>query len=83
MGTAPNKTALVSFNIDGSHHSDIGMLLDQQKIAVRTGHHCAMPLMQKYGIPGTVRASFGLYNSKADVDALVRGVQKSVSMVQL
>ena len=83
VGTAPKKTALVSFNIDGSHHSDIGMLLDQQKIAVRTGHHCAMPLMQKYGIPGTVRASFGLYNSKADVDALVRGVQKSVSMVQL
>ena len=82
IGTAPHKTSLVSFTLANAHHSDIGMLLNQQHIAVRTGHHCAMPLMNRYGIPGTIRASFGLYNSKADVDALVSGIHKSINMLQ-
>ena len=83
LGTAQHKTSLVSFNLADTHHSDVGMLLNQQNIAVRTGHHCAMPLMDRFGIPGTIRASFGLYNSKSDVDALVAGIHKSIDMLQI
>ena len=77
VGTAPRKGPVLSFGIQGVHPHDIGTLLDQQGVAVRTGHHCAMPLMDRLGIPGTVRASFGLYNSFADVDRLVRSVLES------
>ena len=76
IGDARERTAVVSFMIDGSHPQDVGTLLDQQSIAVRSGHHCAMPLMQRLGIPGTVRASFCLYNSERDVDRLVAGIDK-------
>ncbi len=76
IGNARAHTAVVSFLIDGSHPQDVGTLLDQQSIAVRSGHHCAMPLMQRLGIPGTVRASFCLYNSERDVDRLVAGIDK-------
>jgi cysteine desulfurase / selenocysteine lyase len=76
VGTARAHTGVVSFLIDGSHPHDVGTLLDQQSIAVRSGHHCAMPLMQRLGIPGTVRASFSLYNSESDVDRLVAGIDK-------
>ena len=75
------NTSLSSFTCKRDH-SDIGMLLKPTAHAVRTGHHCAMPLMNRYGIPGTIRASFGLYNSKADVDALVSGIHKSINMLQ-
>ena len=81
VGTAPDKGPLVSFLMDGAHPHDLGTLLDRQGIAVRTGHHCAMPLMQRLGIPGTVRASFALYNSTADVERLVAGVQKARSFL--
>ena len=81
VGTAPDKAPLVSFLMDGAHPHDVGTLLDQQGIAVRTGHHCAMPLMERLGIPGTVRASFALYNSMEDVERLVAGVHKARSFL--
>ena len=64
IGTAPEKVSLVSFIIDGVHHGDLGTLLDMNGIAVRTGHHCTQPLMDRFGIPGTTRASFAMYNTK-------------------
>ena len=74
IGTAREKAAVISFVLDGVHAHDVGTILDQQGIAVRTGHHCAQPVMERYGVPATVRASFALYNTRADVDALVRGL---------
>ncbi len=74
------RDAVVSFNINGIHHLDLGTLLDRLGIAVRTGHHCAHPLMQRLGIQGTVRASFALYNTKNEVDALVDGIKRVVTM---
>jgi cysteine desulfurase/selenocysteine lyase len=76
IGTAANKVPVMSFKIAGLHPSDIGTLLDQQGIAIRTGHHCAMPLMDFYGVPGTARASFAFYNTLDEVDKLFAGLQK-------
>jgi len=76
IGTAKNKAGVLSFLIDGTHPADIGMLLDQQGIAVRTGHHCAMPIMDQFSIPGTARASFSIYNTRQEVDALFDGIEK-------
>ena len=76
VGTAKNKTGVLSFTMEGVHPHDIGTILDQEGIAVRTGHHCAQPIMQRFGIPATARASFALYNTKQEVDALVAGIQK-------
>ena len=76
IGTAREKAAVVSFVMEGVHAHDVGTILDQEGIAIRTGHHCAQPLMQLFGIPATARASFGLYNHKADVDALVAGLHR-------
>jgi len=76
IGTAKEKAAVLSFVMDGVHPHDIGTILDQEGIAVRTGHHCAQPLMQRFGVPATVRASFALYNTEAEVDALATGIQK-------
>jgi len=81
VGEPEKRISVVSFLVDGSHPHDVGTLLDQQGIAVRTGHHCAMPLMAQLGIPGTVRASFSLYNSHEDVDRLIAGVRKAVSFI--
>ena len=81
IGTAPYKGPVLSFVLRDAHPHDVGALLDQQGVAVRTGHHCAMPLMDALGIPGTVRASLGLYNSRADVDALTQAVHKARSML--
>ena len=72
--------AVVSFNVGNIHHLDIGTLLDRLGIAVRTGHHCAQPLMDRLGISGTVRASFALYNTKEEVDTLVAGLRRVVQM---
>ncbi len=80
-GTAKNKTSVISFNIEGIHPYDIGTILDKLGIAVRTGHHCAQPIMDFYKIPGTVRASFSFYNTKEEVDILVEGVQRAKSML--
>ena len=76
FGTAPRKDAVVSFLVGDIHHLDMGTLLDRLGIAVRTGHHCAQPLMLRLGIQGTVRASFALYNTKEEIDTLVDGVKR-------
>lgn len=81
IGKARQKASIASFIIDGIHPQDIGILLDNQGIAVRTGHHCTQPLMKKLGIPGTVRASFAMYNTFEEVDKLVTGLQKAVKML--
>jgi cysteine desulfurase/selenocysteine lyase len=76
------KTAVISFNIDSIHPYDVGTLLDKMCIAVRTGHHCAQPIMDYYKIPGTIRASFAFYNTKDEVDIFVNGVQRAVAMLR-
>ncbi|MCO4763210.1 MAG: SufS family cysteine desulfurase [Myxococcales bacterium] len=84
IGTAANKAGVLGFVLDdhiGAHPSDVGMLLDQQGIAVRTGHHCAEPVMDQFGVPGTVRASLAVYNNRADLDALAAGVRKAIGML--
>ncbi|GMT45298.1 MAG: cysteine desulfurase [bacterium] len=82
IGQAKDKAAVISFLIHGVHPFDLGTLLDQMGIAVRTGHHCAQPLMDFYCIPGTVRASFGLYNTKEEIDIFAEAVEKAVSMLR-
>ncbi len=76
IGTAKEKASVLSFVVEGVHPHDIGTILDQDGIAVRTGHHCAQPVMERFGVPATVRASFGLYNTREEVDALVEAIQK-------
>jgi len=76
VGTAAEKAGVLSFVMEGIHPHDIGTILDQQGIAIRTGHHCAQPVMQRFGIPATARASFALYNTREEVDALVSGLRK-------
>ena len=80
VGTAPEKAAILSFNIRDVHPHDVGTILDYDGIAVRTGHHCAQPVMDRFDLPATVRASFGLYNTRAEVDALVAGIQRVQEM---
>lgn len=81
IGNAAKKVSVISFVIDKIHPQDVGILLDNRGIAVRTGHHCAQPLMQCYGIPGTIRASFAMYNTKEEIDQLVTGLQKAIKML--
>ncbi|NNC49432.1 MAG: cysteine desulfurase, partial [Flaviramulus sp.] len=80
-GTSKNKTSVISFNLEGIHPYDVGTILDKLGIAVRTGHHCAQPIMDYFKIPGTVRASFSFYNTKAEIDALVVGINKAKMML--
>ena len=82
IGTAEEKASVISFIIEGIHHYDIGVILDQLGIAVRTGHHCTQPLMERFNIQGTIRASFALYNTKEEVDVLVKGIEKSIQMLK-
>jgi len=81
IGNAAHKVSVVSFVIDKIHPQDIGILLDNRGIAVRTGHHCAQPLMHCFGIPGTIRASFAMYNTKEEIDQLITGLQKAIKML--
>jgi len=81
IGTAQHKAAVLSFVIDGVHPNDLGMLIDQEGVAIRTGHHCAMPVMDHFGISGTARASFAFYNTRADVDRLVEGIGRVREML--
>ena len=76
IGTARERVGTLSFVLDGIHPHDIGTILDQQGIAIRTGHHCAQPVMERFGIPATARASFGLYNTTEEIDALAAGLKK-------
>jgi cysteine desulfurase/selenocysteine lyase len=80
-GTSKHKTSVISFNLEGIHPYDVGIILDKLGIAVRTGHHCAQPIMDFYNIPGTVRASFAFYNTKQEIDVLVEGVKKAKLML--
>lgn len=80
IGTAADKAGVLSFTVDDIHPHDVGTILDQQGIAVRTGHHCAQPVMDRYGVPATVRASLGLYNTTEEIDALVRGLQETIAV---
>ena len=81
FGTAPHKAAILSFNLKGIHPFDVGTILDQHGIAVRTGHHCTQPIMTKFGIPGTVRASFAFYNTFEEIDIFVDAVKKAREML--
>lgn len=81
VGQAPEKAGVLSLVIENIHPHDIGTILDSEGIAVRTGHHCAQPVMQRYGIPATARASFALYNTRSEVDALVRGLKKVLEVM--
>ena len=80
-GTSVHKTSVISFNVEGIHPYDIGAILDKLGIAVRTGHHCAQPVMDYFKVPGTVRASFSFYNTKSEVDILVEGIKKAIQML--
>jgi cysteine desulfurase/selenocysteine lyase len=80
-GTAEAKTSVISFNIDGIHPYDIGTIVDKLGIAVRTGHHCAQPIMNFFEIPGTIRASFAFYNTKEEIDVMVEAVKKAKMML--
>lgn len=82
IGTARNKTAVLSFVVDGIHPYDLGTLLDQMGIAIRTGHHCAQPLVELFGLPGTIRASFGIYNTKEEVDIFTEALKRSIQMLK-
>jgi cysteine desulfurase/selenocysteine lyase len=81
VGTAPDKASLVSFTVEGLHPHDLGTALDVRGIAVRTGHHCAMPVMEYFGVPATTRASFGLYNTREEIDALAEGVRDAIRLL--
>jgi cysteine desulfurase/selenocysteine lyase len=80
IGTAKHKAGVLSFVLDGVHPHDVGTILDYEGVAVRTGHHCAQPVMERYGVPATTRASLALYNTRDDLDALVRGLKKAKEM---
>ncbi len=82
IGTAAEKASIISFEIEGVHASDLGTLLDSQGVAIRVGHHCAMPVMEFFGVSATTRASLAFYNNKADIDSLVAAVKKAVSILR-
>ncbi|MBL7139065.1 MAG: aminotransferase class V-fold PLP-dependent enzyme, partial [Bacteroidales bacterium] len=80
-GTAPHKASLISFLLHSIHPYDVGLIIDKMGVAVRTGHHCAMPLMEYLQIPGTIRASFAFYNTREEIDRLVEAVLKAKEML--
>ena len=82
IGTARNKSAIISFIINGIHHFDAGTLIDQMGVAVRTGHHCTQPVVDHFGISGTIRASFAFYNAEAEIDQMVKAVKQAVKMLR-
>ena len=82
IGTAREKASVISFLVEGIHPYDLGTILDKLGIAVRTGHHCTQPLMERFCIPGTVRASLAFYNNRTDIDRLVEGVKRAVAMLR-
>jgi cysteine desulfurase/selenocysteine lyase len=81
FGTSAEKTSVISFNIEGIHPYDIGTIIDKQGIAVRTGHHCAQPIMDFFEIPGTIRASFAFYNTEEEIDLMITAIQKAKKML--
>jgi len=81
IGTAKKKCSVISFELKDVHPHDLGMLLDQQGIAIRTGHHCTQPLMKRFGVTATARASFTIYNNESDIDSLVNGINKAKELL--
>ncbi|MDO8632359.1 MAG: aminotransferase class V-fold PLP-dependent enzyme, partial [Phycisphaerales bacterium] len=81
IGTAREKAGVLSFTVDGIHPHDVGTILDHEGIAVRTGHHCAQPVMDRFGVPATVRASLAFYNTRAEIDALADGIRCVVEVM--
>ena len=81
FGTTKNKSGIISFNIDGLHPYDIGMIVDKMGVAIRTGHHCTQPIMQKFNIPGTARISLAVYNTKSEVDVCINAIKKAKQML--
>jgi cysteine desulfurase/selenocysteine lyase len=81
-GTSKKKVSVLSFTVEGIHPFDIGQMLDARGIAVRTGHHCTQPLMDQFGIEGTIRASFAVYNTKAEIDQLVEGLERTIKFMK-
>jgi len=77
IGTAPHKAGILSFVLDGIHPHDIGTIVDQEGVSIRTGHHCAQPVMERFGVPATARASLAMYNTRADIDALAAALDKA------
>ena len=82
IGTAAEKASILSFELEGAHASDLGTLLNQQGVAIRVGHHCAMPVMEFFGVSATTRASLAFYNNKADIDALIAAINKAAIMLK-
>jgi cysteine desulfurase/selenocysteine lyase len=82
IGTAPHKAAVLSFIVEGINALDLGMFLDTQGVAVRTGHHCTEPVMDHFGIPGTIRASFMFYNTREEVDRFVSAIVKGIELLK-
>jgi cysteine desulfurase/selenocysteine lyase len=82
IGKAKNKVSVASFVVDGVHPQDLGILLDNQGVAVRTGHHCTQPLMNRFGIPGTTRASFAMYNTKEEIDVMIAALNKAIKLLR-
>jgi cysteine desulfurase/selenocysteine lyase len=82
IGTAKQKVSVASFVVEGVHPQDLGILLDNQGVAVRTGHHCTQPLMNRFGIPGTTRASFAMYNTKEEIDVMIAGLHKAIKLLR-
>ena len=81
-GTTEDKCSIISFNVEGVHHYDLGMILDKLGIAIRTGQHCAEPVMAHYGITGMCRASIAMYNTREEMEALYKGVERAVRMLR-
>ena len=77
IGTAPHKAAVISFIVEGIHPHDLGTILDQEGVAIRSGHHCAMPVMEFFDVPATARASFAFYNTRAEIDQLVGALHRA------
>jgi cysteine desulfurase/selenocysteine lyase len=82
LGTAPHKAAVISFVVDGAHAQDIGLLIDQLGVAVRTGNHCAQPLLHRFGVEATCRASFAAYNTPEEIDVFVAALERVIEMVR-
>jgi cysteine desulfurase/selenocysteine lyase len=82
IGKAKQKVSVASFVVEGVHPQDLGILLDNQGVAVRTGHHCTQPLMNRFGIPGTTRASFAMYNTREEIDVMIEGLHKAIKLLR-
>ena len=82
IGKAKHKVSVASFVVEGVHPQDLGILLDNQGVAVRTGHHCTQPLMNRFGIPGTTRASFAMYNTTEEIDVMIAALHKAIKLLR-